>query len=80
MKTAVSLPDPLFRRADRFARDHRISRSRLFAQALAEYLDSRGEDETTEQINRVCREVDTRLDPTLARAATRVLRKAEWND
>ena len=45
VKTAVSIPDPIFEAADRLARRRRISRSELYAEALAKLLDS---DESTE--------------------------------
>jgi hypothetical protein len=38
MKTAVSLPDPLFRRAEKAAKRLGISRSELYARALGEFL------------------------------------------
>jgi antitoxin MazE6 len=38
MKTAISIPDELFREAEACARRLRISRSRLFAEATREYL------------------------------------------
>jgi metal-responsive CopG/Arc/MetJ family transcriptional regulator len=38
MKTAVSLPDDLFRLAEATARRLRVSRSELYAKAIAEFL------------------------------------------
>ena len=39
MKTAVSVPDELFRQAEAEAKKLRISRSKLYASALSEFLD-----------------------------------------
>ena len=39
MKTAVSIPNSVFLAADALARRLRKSRSRLYAEAVAEYLD-----------------------------------------
>ena len=39
MKTAVSLPDEIFRQAEARAKKLRISRSKLYATALSEYLE-----------------------------------------
>ena len=39
MKTAVSLPDELFRQAEAAAKKLRMSRSKLYATALSEFLD-----------------------------------------
>jgi len=38
MKTAISLPDELFRQIDRCSRQLKVSRSRLLADAAREYL------------------------------------------
>jgi metal-responsive CopG/Arc/MetJ family transcriptional regulator len=38
MKTAVSLPDDLFRQADAAARRLRVSRSELYSKAIEEFL------------------------------------------
>ena len=54
MKTAISLPDRVFREAERFARRVRKTRSRLYAEALAEYLARHAPDDITESINQVC--------------------------
>jgi hypothetical protein len=39
MKTAVSIPDELFERADRVAAKRGVSRSALYAEALASFID-----------------------------------------
>lgn len=49
MKTAVSLPDPLFRRVEKLAKQQRISRSAFFRRALEAYVAS--QTDVTEQIN-----------------------------
>jgi metal-responsive CopG/Arc/MetJ family transcriptional regulator len=52
MKTAVSLPDPLFKEAEIAARNLGVSRSRLVQMALEAYLERRREEELTAEINR----------------------------
>jgi metal-responsive CopG/Arc/MetJ family transcriptional regulator len=79
MKTAISLPDELFRRAERLARRMKTSRSRLFSLAVSEYLERHAPDEITESLNRVCEQVgDGGADPFLQAAARRVLERCEW--
>ena len=51
MKTAVSVPDGLFQQAETAARRLRVSRSRLYSEALAEYLSRRQADAVTERLN-----------------------------
>jgi len=78
MKTAVSLPDELFLRADAFAKKTGRSRSQLYADALREFLRRRDDDEITEQMNLMCREVDTSLDEVYRRNAARMLEDEGW--
>ena len=69
---------PLYEEADRLARRQGKSRSRLYADALAEYLARHDPDSITETLNAVCAEEDSRLDPGLAAAAHRTLERVEW--
>ncbi len=78
MKTAVSVPDPVFKGAERLARRLKKSRSQLYSEALAEYVARHDPDEITEAMNRVCEQVDTRLEPALKAAARRLLERSEW--
>jgi predicted transcriptional regulator len=78
MKTAISIPDDVFRAAERYARRARKSRSQLYAEALAEYLSRHGPDEVTEAMNGVVAELAEPTDPFVAAAAHRILERAEW--
>lgn len=53
MKTAISLPDPLFAEAEELAERLGKSRSELYAQALAEYVARHDESELTRRLDRV---------------------------
>ena len=50
-KTAVSLPDDVYREADRYAKRTGKSRSWLYAEALAEYLARHAPDQVIEDMN-----------------------------
>lgn len=52
MKTAISVDDALMEQADETARELGLSRSRLIAEALREYLRRRRNARITEQLNR----------------------------
>jgi metal-responsive CopG/Arc/MetJ family transcriptional regulator len=52
MKTAVSIPDPLFKEAEAAAKKLGLSRSRFIQIALEAYLERRREEELTAEINR----------------------------
>ena len=73
MKTAVSLPDRIFRAAERHARRARKSRSQLYAEAIAEYLARHAPEEVTDAMNRVVDQLTDGTDPFVAAASRRVL-------
>lgn len=78
MKTAISIPDTVFNRAERLARRLRKSRSQLYSEALAEYLDRHDPDEITEAMNRALKSLDEAVDPFVASVSQRVLEGSEW--
>lgn len=78
MKTAVSIPDAIFERAERFARRAKRSRSQLFSDALAEYLARHSGDEITEAMNRVVDAAGDAADPFVSAASRRALERVEW--
>lgn len=78
MKTAVSVPDPVFERAEKTARRLGKSRSQLYSEALAEYVARHDPDEVTDAMDRVCEEVDSGPDAFLRSSATTILSRTEW--
>ncbi len=78
MKTAISLPDNIFRDAEKYARRAKKSRSQLYADALSEYLARHAPDEVTEAMNRVVDQLDEPTDPFVSAAARRILKQTEW--
>jgi metal-responsive CopG/Arc/MetJ family transcriptional regulator len=78
MKTAVSIPNEVYQGAERLARRTKKSRSRLFSDALKEYLARHAPDEVTEGMNRACAEAGEAKDPFVSSAARRILERSEW--
>ena len=78
MKTAISIPDEVYQDAERLARRTKKSRSRLYGDALKEYLARHAPDEVTEAMNRACAEVGKTKDPFVSSAARRILERSEW--
>lgn len=78
MKTAVSIPDDVFQGAERLARRTKKSRSRLYGDAVKEYLARHAPDEITEAMNRACEEFGQPEGKFVAEAARRVLERSEW--
>jgi predicted transcriptional regulator len=78
MKTAVSVPDEVFGRAERLAKRLKLSRSELYSRALADYVNRHAPDEVTEAWDRTLRELGQPSDEFNRLAARRVLERIEW--
>ena len=68
MKTAISLPEATFRRADVVARRLGISRSELYVRALEAYLGPPSDEEITARLDAVYVEQPSALNPQLLEA------------
>ncbi|HEX2679783.1 MAG TPA: ChpI protein [Candidatus Dormibacteraeota bacterium] len=71
MKTAVSIPTPLFQKAERRRRKLGVSRSELYATALEHLLSQEPDDEVTKALQNVYATDQSRIDPRLAAAQRR---------
>jgi metal-responsive CopG/Arc/MetJ family transcriptional regulator len=81
MKTAISLPDELFRQANQVARRLKLTRSELFRRALAAFVASSRDAEVTASYNAAfASEEPVEERKIRQRAAKRVLRDVEWTD
>jgi len=78
MKTAVSVPDDLFRLGETAARRLRVSRSQLYATALAEFLHRQRANAVTERLNEVYSRRNAKVDPLLQRAQVSSIDKDSW--
>jgi hypothetical protein len=78
VKTAVSLPDDLFHKAEATARRLNVSRSELYARAIAEFLEGVQQNAITERLNTVYSREAAKMDPGLHRAQLKSLRKDGW--
>ena len=78
MKVAISLPDPVFQAAEHLARRLKKPRSRLYAEAIAEYVGVHGSTSITEQLNAVYGTESSTLDEVLQQAQTKTLNHETW--
>ncbi len=78
MKTVVSIPDAVFKLAEALARHLGVSRSELYATAVAEYVAKHQDAKVTERLNAVYAAQPRQGDVAVRRAARRALRRAEW--
>ena len=75
MKVAVSIPDALFRRAERLARRRKMSRSQLYATALERLVDLEDDGRITRRLDAVYDAQDSRLDAGLLAAQAEAVRE-----
>jgi hypothetical protein len=78
MKTAISLPDDVFRDAERYAKRANKSRSQVFSEAVSEYLARRSTDAVTESLNTVVDSLGPKADMFASKAAKAALKRVEW--
>jgi len=78
MKTAVSIPDDVYLRAEELAEQTHRTRSRLYSDALGEYLARHGTDAVTKGMNEALAGIDQRNDAFLMSANRSILAKSEW--
>jgi predicted transcriptional regulator len=78
VKTAVSIPDPVFRAADRLARRLRMSRSRLYSVALERFVQANDDAAIIAKLDDVYATEPSTLDPVLQSIQTRSISKDEW--
>ena len=78
MKTAVSIPDPVFRAADKLAHRLGVSRSSLYAEALHRYLQLHDEHAITSKLNEVLAHEASELHPRLQSIQSRSIPRDSW--
>lgn len=78
MKTAISLPDGLFERAERLADRLGTSRSELYRQALSEYIDRHDPQTVTRRMDAALRKIGDQEDAFVDEAARQTLNRVEW--
>lgn len=78
MKTAVSLPDEIFRVAENAARRLRVSRSQLYATAISEFLARHHSESITKRLDEIYSRRPAKVDPAFYRAQLRSLKKNGW--
>jgi metal-responsive CopG/Arc/MetJ family transcriptional regulator len=78
MKVAISLPDPVFAEAERLAQELHVPRSKLYADAIAQYLERHGGSAVTAKLNAVYSEQSSIVEPEFAHAQSAILSNEAW--
>ena len=78
MKTAISVPDPIFNRADRLAKRLHMSRSELYARAVEEYIGEHRHSRVREKLDDVYSMESSAIDPSVLNAQAASLPEEDW--
>jgi predicted transcriptional regulator len=78
MKTAVSIPDPIFKAADDLAHQLGLSRSSLYAKAICSFLQRHDEAAVTARLDEVLSHETSALDPSLQSIQARSINSGPW--
>ena len=78
MKTAVSMPDSIFKATEELAKRLGISRSALFTRALTDFIEKHKNDRVTVVLNEIYSRESSLLDPVLHSMQSASLPDEEW--
>jgi metal-responsive CopG/Arc/MetJ family transcriptional regulator len=78
MKTAISIPDPIFQAAENMAKRLGMSRSELFTVAMSKYMKENKYQNVTESLNKIYSQNTNNLDTELLSMQLESLPKEEW--
>lgn len=78
MKTAISIPDPVFRSAETLARRLKMSRSQLYTKAVAEFVARHRRNQLTKKLDEVYSDANGSLDAGTLALQLRSLPDEEW--
>ncbi|HUD10598.1 MAG TPA: hypothetical protein VMR28_02905 [Candidatus Saccharimonadales bacterium] len=71
MKTAISIPDTVYKSAEQLAQRLGESRSELYTKAIKSYVEKHQDVKVTEKLDEVYSTEASQLDPVLANLQTR---------
>jgi metal-responsive CopG/Arc/MetJ family transcriptional regulator len=75
MKTAISIPDEIFKEVEKFSREHQYSRSEVFAMAVKEFLEKLKSKEILDALNETYSEPESPEEITLREKSKRYYTK-----
>ncbi len=83
MKTAISVPESIFKEVDAFAKQHHYSRSEVFVRAVKELLEKKASGELLDALNKAYADTETDRDAatrkkSLKHLAVHVLKKERY--
>jgi metal-responsive CopG/Arc/MetJ family transcriptional regulator len=78
MKTAISIPDLVFNKAERYAKINGLSRSELFTIAIKQFVETNKLNEITEKLNSIYSEEPNVVEKEISKMQTTSVFKEQW--
>ncbi len=78
MKTAISIPEKVFKSAEDLANQLGKSRSQLYTQAISSYVKRHSNDNVTKKLDEIYASENSSLDKSLRKLQSRYLTKEKW--
>jgi len=78
MKTAISIPDAIFKAAETLARRLGFNRSELYTKAVSEYLQKHRNEEVTRRLDEIYNKESSGLDPIVHILQSVSLDEEDW--
>jgi metal-responsive CopG/Arc/MetJ family transcriptional regulator len=80
MKTAVYIPDDIFKLAEKIAHHMKITRSEFYSRAIKDYLDGVEDENLTQKLNAVYEDKNnpSKIDNRIYQAQLNALEHEEW--
>jgi predicted transcriptional regulator len=69
MKTAISIPDEIFRELEKFALDNNYSRSEVFVMAVKDFLEGLKSKQLLDALNEALKDIETTEDAAVRKKA-----------
>ncbi len=79
MKTAISIPDSIFKAAEKLARRLGFSRSELYTKAVIEYLQKHRDEGVTRKLDEVYNKKSSELDPVVHILQSVSIDEEDWS-
>jgi len=78
MKTAVSIEDEVFFEAESAAKEMGLSRSKLYSNAVLEFIKNHRPDSITDKYNKIYSENEINIEDDIAQANYELFSTEEW--
>tara|TARA_R110000782_G_scaffold65058_18_gene132518 strand:+ start:457 stop:696 length:240 start_codon:yes stop_codon:yes gene_type:complete len=79
MKTAISIPDPVFNTAERLAKRLGLSRSELYVRAISRYVEAHKNQKVTDLLNDIYDDEENQgLEQGFKRVQMKSINRDEW--